>query len=115
MGFVRKIAAATLGVMLLVSVPASAETPEPLVVTRLADPDPNYVSPAEPKHGRRQAAADEQSLALNAAMQDFSQALGQAILLQQQVIDQRCKSGAANATTGSERMAWEAACKYMRR
>ena len=101
--------------MVLASVPASAETPKPLVVTKLADPDPNYVAPAEPKHGKRQSDADDQSLALNAAMQDFSQALGQALLLQQQVIVQRCKSGAANAASSAERMAWEAACKYVRR
>jgi hypothetical protein len=111
MGFVSKISIAAGSVALAVfAVSAAAEPPEPLVVTRLADPDPNFVAPAERKHGRRHAAA-ENDTALDAAMADFGRVLGEALLAQQQLIDQRCKATEASA---ADRMAWEAACRYAR-
>ena len=116
MGLVRKILLAAAGGALLVSgMPAVAEPPEPLIVTRLADPDPSYVPPPQEKRGRRQFNSDEQSVELNAAMQDFSQALSLAMQLQQQAMDERCKSTQSAAASGMDRMAWEAACKYTRR
>lgn len=117
MGLVRKIGPAMIGVSLLLGgVPVAAEQPEPLVVTQLADPDPNYAPPpSEPKHKRWQADADDDVSALDTVMADFGNVLRQAIVAQQQLIDQRCKSSEAAAGAGPDRMAWEAACKYTRR
>ena len=115
MGFVRKIAPAAAGIALLAATwPAAAEPSERLIVTQLADPDPNYVPPPEPKYGRQHAAVEDESPAIDAAMADFGRALGQAVLVQQLLIEQRCKSGEAAAASGTDRMAWEAACKYAR-
>ena len=99
--------------MLLVSVPVAAEPSPALVVVQLADPDPNYVAPPDTKGGRRHEAAEDGSL--DQAMEQFGQALGQAIQLQQQMMLQRCKASEGAAGTSQGRMAWEAACKYTRR
>jgi hypothetical protein len=117
MGFVRKIWPGVAGVMLLAgSAPIMAEPPEPLAVIQLADPDPNYVPPPpETRHGRRHSDGDDRNETFDSAMQDFGRALGQAALMQQQVMQQRCKSSEAAAGNGQARMAWEAACKYTRR
>lgn len=112
MGLVRKIRPATIGAM-LVSVPVVAEPSPALVVVQLADPDPNYVAPPDTKGGHRHKAAEEDSL--DQAMEQFGQALGQAIQLQQQMMLQRCKASEGAAGTSQGRMAWEAACKYTRR
>jgi len=115
MGFVRKISPTVAGIALLFGgAPLVAMPPEPLIVTQLADPDPNYVPPPEPRHGRRHAAVEDESPAIDEAMADFGRALGQAVLVQQLLIEQRCKLGEASAAGGADRMAWEAACKYTR-
>lgn len=114
MGFVRKIAPLMLGVVLPFGGEAvAAGPPEQLVVTQLADPDPNYVPPPEPRRGLRHEAPEDDSL--DQALEQFGQALGQAIQSQQQMMLQRCKERAGAAGTGRDRMAWEAACKYTRR
>lgn len=101
MGLVRKTWLAMARVLLLAgAVPATAEPPEPLVVTHLSDPDPNF-------GGRR----GDDDVAVDAAVADFGRALGQGLLEQQQLIDRRCK---ATAATTADRMAWEAACRYAR-
>ena len=103
-----------LGVSLLCTgVPVAAEPNEALVVTQLADPDPDYVAPPDTKGGHRHKAAEDDSL--DQAMEQFGQALGQAIQLQQQMMLQRCKASEGAAGTSQGRMAWEAACKYIRR
>ena len=115
MGFVRKILLPTVGTALLgAGTPARAEPAEPLIVTRLADPDPNYVPPPEAKHGRRHAVAGEADASVDAVMA-FGQALGQAMQAQQQLIEQQCKASEAANEDDSQRMAWEAACKYTRK
>jgi hypothetical protein len=104
MGFVRKTwATMTCALLLTGGMPAAAEPPEPLIVTRLADPDPNFVE--------RRRRKDDDDAIVDAAMADFGRALGQALLAQQQLIDQRCK---ATAASPADRMAWEAACRYAR-
>jgi hypothetical protein len=115
MGFVRKILpAAAIVAVFAASMASAAEAPEPLIVTQLADPDPNYVPPPELRHGQRYAAPEDESPAIDAAMADFGRALGQAVLVQQLMIEQRCKSSEASAASGTDRLAWEAACKYTR-
>lgn len=116
MEFERTILRAGLGLAtLLGGQPATAAPLEPLIVTQLSDPDPSFVPPAlQPKHGRRFAETDD-SPTLDAAMQDFGRALGQAALLQQQAVEQRCRATDAASATGQDRLAWEAACRYVRR
>ena len=114
MGFVREIGPVMIGVALLSSGAPGASEPSPaLVVTQLADPDPNYVSPPEAKRALRKEVIEDDSL--DQAMEQFGQALGQALQAQQQMMLQRCRSSEAAAGTGQDRMAWEAACKYTRR
>ena len=51
MGYERKIVQRVLGLALLVTaLPAAAASKEPLVVTTLPDPDPNFVPPPVDKH-----------------------------------------------------------------
>ena len=92
------------------SVPAAAEPREPLVITRLPDPEPDFASPSRERGGR-----DEETVKLDEAMQNFSLAIGQATRLEQQAVAQRCRSGVPGQTKASDRFAWEARCRYQRR
>jgi len=116
MGFERNIVRKGLAfVVVLNALPATAAPPEPLVVTRLSDPDPNYVPPpSERTLARRSAEADE-AATISAAMQEFGQALGQAAMAQQRAVEERCRSTDASSASSEDRLAWEAACRYMRR
>ena len=118
MGFEWNIAQAGACLALLVGGTAvAAPPPEPLIVTRLADPDPNFVPPVDGPRSRLAATADEdlQDPALDRAMEDFGRAIGQAALVQRQAIEARCKSNDATHASASERFAWQAACNYVRR
>jgi len=118
MGFERIIVLAALGLApILGGVPAMAAPPEPLVVTQLADPDPNYVPPPlEPRHGKRNSDAVDENPTLDGAMREFGQALGQAAMVQQQAIEERCRTRAPDQASASaqSRFAWAAACSYTR-
>jgi hypothetical protein len=115
MGFERKIFCLCLTIASLGADPAlAAPASEPLIVTRLADPDPNYVAPAGERHAARMSRQGE-APTLNSAMQDFGRAIGQAAILQQQAIEARCNSGAPVPSDGAARWAWEANCRYQRR
>jgi hypothetical protein len=114
MGFERKISCLCLIIASLGANPAvAAPATEPLIVTRLADPDPNYVPPPAERHAARMGRQDE-SPTLDSAMQDFGRAIGQAAILQQQAIEARCNSGAPVPSGGAARWAWEANCRYQR-
>lgn len=78
--------------------PAFAEAPgEPLVVTVLPDPDPNFVPPREPKRRARPARARRTAKpTMNQVMEDLGRLTGQLELLGRQV-RQRQRSGQANA------------------
>jgi hypothetical protein len=96
--------------------PAMPAPPEPLVVTRLPDPDPNFVSP--PPQGtqqRRNSPGQRQDATLEEAMQDFSRALGQAAMVEQHRLDARCNAGLPPDATAEQRFAWAASCRYTRR
>lgn len=116
MGFARKFRNVTMCVALLFGGAAAlAAPPEPLVVTRLADPDPNYVpSTSERASGKRLRHREARPI-FDAAMQDFGRAIGQAAMLEQQAIEQRCRSGAPADASATDRFAWEASCRYTRR
>ena len=90
----------------------AAPAPEPLVVTSLADPDPNYVPPAESKSRGKRSRAEEPQPVLDEAMLAFGRAIGQAALAQRQVMQARCSAGAPSDASAVERLAWEASCQY---
>jgi hypothetical protein len=128
MGYERKIVRASLGLALLVTaLPAAAASKEPLVVTTLPDPDPNFVPPPVDKHPLRMAQleSDDASASIDDAMREFGQAIGQASLAQQQALQERCRAKDEQSAASTDdtpapaddqtRMAWEAACKYLRR
>ena len=94
---------------------ADAAPAEPLVVTQLADPDPNYVPSPDEQHSGKRAASMDALPVLGAEMQDFSRAIGRAALLQRQSIQVECNSRAPVPEGGPARWAWEANCRYERR
>ena len=116
MGLKRIMIGAATCIALLLGVARSAEAApsEPLVVTELADPDPNYVPQSEQQHGKRLRGNDAAPV-LDEAMQDFGRAIGQAAFLQRQSIQAKCNSSAPVPQGGSARWAWEANCRYERR
>jgi hypothetical protein len=115
MGIERLIATAVLGLALLPGAAAAAAAPpEPLIVTRLADPDPNYVPPRGESAERSTMSAEDLEPTFDEAMQDFGRAIGQAALLQRQATEARCRSGAPAGGSASDRFAWEASCRYSR-
>jgi hypothetical protein len=67
--------------------PAFAGAPgEPLIVTEVPDPDPNFVPPREPKRKARPARARKTAKpTMNQVMEDLGRLTGQLELLGQQV------------------------------
>ncbi len=118
MGIEREFARAAFGLVIaLAAAPSSAAPqPEPLVVTQLADPDPNYAPlPAVSKpQSKKLQANDDQNPTLDGAMQDFGLAIGQAAMLEQQQVDARCKSINTSQVPIEQRYIWEANCRYRR-
>ena len=117
MGKVRHFGRTAISASLLLCSVATqaAPVPEPLVVTRLADPDPNYLPPAEPKSRGKRSSAEEPQPVLDEVMLAFGRAIGQAALAQRQVMQARCGAGAPSDASAVERLAWEASCRYSRR
>lgn len=116
MGFERNLARIASGAaMLLVAVQAPAAPVEPLVVTRLADPDPDFAL-REPgsKNASAQAAQTAADDRIEDAMQTFGRAIGQAAMIEQQQIEARCRSGAPVNATREQLFAYEASCRYSR-
>src|SRR4051794_33306453 len=74
------------GVVALTATPAVAAAPEPLIVTALPDPDPNFVPPREPKRHPRPATEHRAAKpTINQAMEDLGRVTGQLELLGKQV------------------------------
>jgi hypothetical protein len=114
MGHAREFIGVAFGLALLAGAAgASAAPPEPLLVTRLPDPDPNYVPPLEPKLGGRRDDAD-QNPTIEEAMQDFGRAVGQAGLAIREKVEARCREKIPADLSAEQRFAWEARCSYRR-
>lgn len=104
------------GALLLASPTVLSAAPEPLVVTRMADPDPNFVSSSDASSGK--VAAGEpigEDAKIDAAMQSFGRAIGEAAIVEQQQILALCRSGAPANASAQQRFAYEANCRYSRR
>lgn len=106
---------ALLGTLLAASPASLNAAPEPLVVTRLADPDPNYVPLRAAGPSRRISDQDAQAAArIDSAMESFGRAIGQAAIIEQQQIEALCRSGAPVNATPEQRFDYEASCRYSR-
>jgi hypothetical protein len=104
MGFGQKIWRSGAGIpLLLTAAAASAEPAEPLTVTQLGDPETKLQVSASGTIGGQDGDIDS-----------FSRAVGEALSLQQQSIDARCRSAPRNSGTIAARWAWEARCRYQR-
>jgi hypothetical protein len=114
MGCVRNILNLGLAAGLLVAGFGASASPEPLVVTRLPDPDPNYVPPPlEPAGTVRRDDAD-QNASIDRAMEDFGRAVGQAGLVIRQKLESKCRESIPADVPAEQRYAWEARCSYQR-
>lgn len=113
MGFMRDMVGVALAGTLLGGAPAAA-APEPLVVTRLQDPDPNYVPLPEPKDGARRADDADENASIDQAIQDFGRAIGQAGMIIRQKVEAKCREGIPGDVPTEQRYAWEARCSYQR-
>ena len=117
MGFKRKIAAAVAaGFIIGLSPAAAAPSVEPLVITKLPDPEQALVTTGEPalKVVRTGASADEQP-SFDQAMQSFGRAVDRAIRLEQQAMKAACKASTPPKPGSAEVYAWGARCSYDRR
>ena len=119
MGFKRNIAAALAAALIVgVSPAAAAAAPsvEPLVITKLPDPEQALVTTGEPalKVVRTGAGADEQP-SFDQAMQSFGRAVDRAIRLEQQAMKAACKASTPPKPGSAEVYAWGARCSYDRR
>ena len=94
--------------------PLLAAPAEPLVVTKMTDPDPYFVPPPPERRGRAPVRAEE-TPTLTEAMEQFGRAIGQAAMIQQQNMEARCRSMASGSMSDAERLAWAASCRYSRR
>ncbi len=116
MGYGLDVTRVALGaaVLLIVGASAAAEPREPLLVTKLRDPDPNYVAPVV-RHGETRGASEADANArVEEAMESFGRAIGQAEMVEQQQMDAICKAGAPVNATREQLFAYEASCRYSR-
>ena len=113
MGIERIFTCFALGVAMLPGGVALAAPAEPLIVTQLADPDPNFVP--EGSHSATWKRSREAMPRLDASMEAFGRAIGQAALVEQQAIEERCRNAAPAAASATDRFAWAASCRYTRR
>jgi hypothetical protein len=88
---------------------------EPLVVTKMTDPDPGFVPPpVDASAADRTAAKADQDAKFEQAMQDVGRAIGQAVVIEHQQMQSRCTDGAPADATAEQRFAWAASCRYSR-
>ena len=116
MGFTRKIIGqGACAALSLCAAHAIAAPGEPLVVTKMTDPDPGFVPlPADHSAADRSAARADEDAKLEQAMQDVGRVVGQAAMIEQQQIESRCRTGLAADATAEQRFAWAASCRYTR-
>ena len=104
MGFKRNVVRAACGSVLLLAGTASVAAPEPLIITKL---------PQQELLVTRSAAA-EQRPSIDDAMDRFGQAIGHAIEVQQQAIENACRSSEHPKPGTAAAYEWRARCSYQR-
>ena len=94
---------------------AIAAPGEPLVVTQLPDPDPNYVPPpSELKADSGKSAKADDNETIDQAMQDFGRGIGQAALVMRQKMEAQCREAIPATATPEQHFTYEANCRYHR-
>lgn len=101
-------------VLLIIGASAAAEPREPLVVTRLRDPDPNYVAPVARQGEARGTSEADADARVEEAMESFGRVIGRAEMIEQKQIDAFCKAGSPVNATREQLFAYEASCRYSR-
>lgn len=115
MGSRQNILCVAVGVALLSSASTSIAAPgEPLVVTQLPDPDPNYVPAPETKGKVVRSSDTDEDATIDQAMEDFGRAIGQAGIVIRQKAEAKCREGIPATVTPEQRFAYEASCRYQR-
>jgi hypothetical protein len=106
MGFKRNMGQAGLCLALLAEAAGVRATsaPEPLIVTRLSDPEARLITQG----------VSNTDPALGDTMASFAQAISQSALADVEAAQSRCNSRAAIPAAGAARMSWEANCSYRR-
>jgi len=101
-GFGRKIARPCAAIALLgYGVANAAEPAEPLTLTRLPDSESQLLVPTD-------------SSVPAAKVDEFGEAVSQAVRAQRQSIEARCQSVPTASSPVAARWAWEARCRYKR-
>lgn len=102
--------------MIASSVPAVAAPKEPLVVTQMADPDPNFVPAAQDgQHAKSVASADsEDAVQIDQAMESLGRAIGEAAAIAHRQMEARCRELSQEHETAEQRFARAATCRYNR-
>jgi hypothetical protein len=104
MGVERNIGRALTGMALAVVGGASqANSGEPLIVAKLADPETHLIS----MEGEGAARTDDPTVV-------FAKAIAAASAARQQRMEAQCRSTAAVPEAGQARLVWEANCRYHR-
>lgn len=112
---IGQVAVASIALLAGVTGVEAKSAPEPLIVTRLPDPDPNFVPLPEAKL-RALPSSDrlDGDSNLDQAMQNLGRTIGQAVQMEQQAALARCKSAIPSGLPDQQRWAWEANCSYRR-
>jgi hypothetical protein len=97
----------------LIGAPAVAADREPLIVTRMADPDPDFA--ARGTAVRRHDASIDRDERIDEAMQNLGRIIGEAASIERQQIEARCRQGMSETATVEQRFAFAANCRYSRR
>lgn len=117
MGFERKVFRAAFSAVLMLSPAtlAAAPAPEPLIITKNADPDSGFVAAPEANLTVvRTRAGGSDAPTLEEAMETFGRAVGQAIRVEQQAMEAACRSTPRPKAGSSEVYAWQSRCNYNR-
>ena len=116
MGFKPNIICGALSAALSLGTSQAIAAPhEPLVVTKMTDPDPGFVPPpVDHSAADRAAIKADDDANLEQAMQDIGRVVGQAAMIEQQQIQSRCSTAAPADATAEQRFAWAASCRYSR-
>ncbi|HEV2593999.1 MAG TPA: hypothetical protein VGU01_02220 [Sphingomicrobium sp.] len=109
------VGALLLSALLVGAAPGVAAPGEPLVVTPMPDPDPDFVPTRDDKQRDRETIGSRDANArIEQAMEAFGHAIGQAAMIDQQQIEARCRQGEPESATPEQRFAWAASCRYSR-
>ena len=109
MGFKRKVipAAMSAALAMMPAVAQAAQPPEPLVITRVPERELIVTNAG--------SAVSDQRPSIDDAMESFGRAIGQAIRVEQQVLQSACRATELPKPGTPQAYDWHARCSYIRR